>query len=102
VSTIWLAVGLTAVASFAIKAAGPALLGRRGFPPRAGGVISVLAPALLAGLVVSDLLGTHWRSADVPVGLGVAVAVVGRLAGAPPAGCLVVAVLTTALVRAVG
>jgi branched-subunit amino acid transport protein len=68
-------VALTALASFAIKATGPAILGNRPLPSRARGVIALLAPALLAGLVISDILGPNWSSANGPLALGVVTAV---------------------------
>jgi branched-subunit amino acid transport protein len=70
-----------AVINFAYKAVGPAVLGDREFPPRAQSVVDALPAALLAGLLVVDLLGEHWQDFDWTVlpGLGVAVALrVGR------------------------
>jgi hypothetical protein len=74
VTTIWTCVALTALASFAIKATGPAILGNRLLPSRAAGVIALLAPALLAGLVISDILGPNWSSANGPLALDVEIA----------------------------
>lgn len=100
--TIWICVALTAVASFAIKAAAPAILGNRPLPSRATGVIALLAPALLAGLVISDILGPHWSSADGALALGVTVAAATRArTGAPAPACVIAAVLATAVARAV-
>jgi branched-subunit amino acid transport protein len=98
--TIWICVALTALASFAIKAAGPAILGNRGLPQRAGGVIALLAPALLAGLVTSDILGANWSSANGPLALGVLAAIATRATGLPPPACVVAAVVVTAVARA--
>jgi hypothetical protein len=50
----WAVIALLAVGTFAIKAAGPALLGGRPLPERLNGVIALLAPALLAGLVITE------------------------------------------------
>ena len=99
--TIWICVALTALASFAIKATGPAILGSRPLPRRARGVIALLAPALLAGLVVSDILGTHWSAADGPLALGVLAAVATRTSGLPSAACVIAAVVVTAVARAI-
>lgn len=53
-STVWLTIaGCTAV-TLAIKAFGPVVMGGRQLPPRVGGVIMLMAPALLAALVVSS------------------------------------------------
>jgi branched chain amino acid efflux pump len=50
----WTVIALLAVGTFAIKAAGPAILGDRPLPERLSGVIGLLAPALLAGLVINE------------------------------------------------
>jgi Branched-chain amino acid transport protein (AzlD) len=50
----WMVIALLAIGTFAIKAAGPAILGGRPLPERLNGVIALLAPALLAGLVISE------------------------------------------------
>lgn len=99
-TTIWICVALTALASFAIKATGPAILGDRSLPSRAKGIIALLAPALLAGLVVSDILGSNWSSADGPLALGVLTAAAGRTTGLPAPGCIILAVGVTAITRA--
>lgn len=99
--TIWICVALTALASFAIKATGPAILGNRPLPSRASGVIALLAPALLAGLVISDILGPNWSSADGPLALGVVAAAASRTTGLPTPACIIVAVAVTAVARAV-
>jgi branched-subunit amino acid transport protein len=99
--TIWICVALTAVASFAIKAAGPAILGNRPFPSGARGVIALLAPALLAGLVISDILGPNWSSVDGPLALGVLTAAASRTSGLPAPVCIIVAVAVTAAAHAV-
>ena len=50
----WAVIGALAVGTFAIKAAGPAVIGQRPLPDRLAGVIALLAPALLAGLVIME------------------------------------------------
>ena len=47
-TTLWVTVFAVALASAAIKAAGPVLVGGRELPPRVVSVIALLAPALLA------------------------------------------------------
>lgn len=54
-TSVTLIAGL-AVVTAAIKAAGPVVLGGRELPPQFLGVISLLAPALLAALVVTATL----------------------------------------------
>jgi hypothetical protein len=100
-TTIWTCVALAALASFAIKATGPAILGNRPLPSRAKGVIALLAPALLAGLVISDILGPHWSTASAPLALGVLAAAAGRTAGLPTPACIIAAIIVTAVTRAV-
>ena len=53
----WTVIALLALGTFAIKAAGPATLGKRPLPARLNGVIALLAPALLAGLVIFESFG---------------------------------------------
>ncbi|NSC20421.1 branched-chain amino acid ABC transporter [Streptomyces albus subsp. chlorinus] len=62
--TPWPAVVAVAALSFALKAAGPALLGERELPPRARAVIALMAPALLAGLVTVEVADEGWRTVD--------------------------------------
>jgi hypothetical protein len=56
-TTLWVAIIAVALASATIKAAGPVLVGGRELPPRAVSVIALLAPALLAALVVTETFG---------------------------------------------
>ncbi len=72
----------------------------RPLPARATGVIALLAPALLAGLVISDVLGPDWSSADGSLALGVIIAAATRIAGAPTPACVIAAIIVTALARA--
>jgi branched-subunit amino acid transport protein len=60
-SAIWLTIAGCTVVTAAIKAFGPVVMGGRELPPRIGGVIVLMAPALLAALVVSSALadGEH-------------------------------------------
>lgn len=52
--TKWVVISALAVATVAIKASGPVALGGREMSPRAAAVIGLLAPALLAALVVVE------------------------------------------------
>jgi uncharacterized membrane protein len=99
VSAVWLTIVLVAVASAAIKAAGPLLLGDRQLGPRATVVVASLGPALLTALVLVDTI-TAGRRLVVDARLaGVAAAGVALLLRAPMLLVLAVAVATTALVR---
>jgi branched-subunit amino acid transport protein len=54
VSEVWLAVIVVGVVSIAIKAVGPVLLHDRRLPRRLEDVVALLAPAVLAALVVTQ------------------------------------------------
>ena len=53
----WLVIGIVGAVTIAFKASGPVLLGRRELPPRALALVEVLAPAMLAALVVTQAVG---------------------------------------------
>ena len=98
--TVWLAIAVVAVVNIALKAAGPAVLGDRELPARAVRVVDSLAAALLAGLLVTALLGTRWRDADASVLPGLLAAAGLALARVPALVCVAVAVVVTIGVRA--
>jgi branched-subunit amino acid transport protein len=91
---VWITIaGLTA-ATVAIKAAGPLIAGGRELPAGAYAVISLLAPALLTALILTD---TFAREQDLTVD--------GRAAGLVCAGVAVALrapLLVTVLVAAAG
>jgi hypothetical protein len=96
---LWLAIAAVAVLSFAIKAAGPALLGGRELPEWARGVTALLASALLAGLIVVHLVGTGWNAAAATVLAGLAVTAGTRLLKAPMLLAVLAGIAATALLR---
>ena len=51
---VWLTIGGLFAATVAIKAAGPLIVGGRELPQGAYAVIGLLAPALLAALILTD------------------------------------------------
>jgi branched chain amino acid efflux pump len=53
----WVVVVWLAVTTAVIRAAGPVALGGRELPVRVMGVVALLAPALLAALVVTETFG---------------------------------------------
>ena len=53
----WLVIAVVGVVTILFKASGPVLLGSRELPPRALSVVEVLAPAMLAALVVTQTVG---------------------------------------------
>jgi branched-subunit amino acid transport protein len=53
----WIVIAVVGVATMLFKASGPVLLGRRELPPRVAALVEVLAPAMLAALVVTQAVG---------------------------------------------
>lgn len=53
----WITIAALAVASAAIRAAGPVALGGRSLPARVSGLIDMIAPALLTALIVVETVG---------------------------------------------
>ena len=50
-------IAVVGVVTMSFKATGPVLLGRRELPPRVAALVEVLAPAMLAALVVTQAVG---------------------------------------------
>jgi branched-subunit amino acid transport protein len=96
----WWTVTLVGAATIAIKGAGPVLLGGRVLPPRAAGVIGLLAPALLAALVAISTFGAHRALVLDERALGVAAGAVAVGLKAPPLIVVIVAAAVTAAARA--
>jgi branched-subunit amino acid transport protein len=103
VSDVWITIAVLGVATAAIRASGPVLLGGRELPARLQGVIALLAPALLAALVVVETIGAPAGGAlDIDerlVGVGAAGIVLVRGGSTLPA--IAVAGLVTAGLRAI-
>jgi branched-subunit amino acid transport protein len=104
VSALWVAIVAVTLASAAIKAAGPILVGGRELPPRGNAVIALLAPALLAALVVTETFGDddYGHLALDERALGVGVAAVALALRAPVLLAVALAALVTALARLFG
>ena len=100
-TTTWLVVLLVGVATIAIKAIGPVLLGGRALPPRISSLIGLLAPALLAALVAINTFGDG-RSLVIDARvLGVGAAAIAIWRKAPLLLVVVIAAAVTATARAV-
>jgi branched-subunit amino acid transport protein len=56
-SAVWLAIIVVGAATIVLKASGPVLLGGRELPPRVKSLVVLLAPAVLAALVVTQVVG---------------------------------------------
>ena len=99
-TALWITIAAVALASAAIKAAGPVLVGGRELPERAVAVIALLAPALLSALVITETFGEDGHLVVDERAVGVAVAGVALALRAPVLVAIVLAAVTTALVRA--
>jgi branched-subunit amino acid transport protein len=99
VSASWTVVLLVGGFTMALKAAGPVLLGGRQLPPRVTDAFELLAPSLLAALVVTQALGGDGKLVvdERLVGVGVAAAAI-RLR-APLIVVMTLAAVSTALLR---
>ena len=100
-SAVWLCVLVVGAATIVFKATGPVLLGRRSLPAWLAAPVAMLAPAVLAALVVTQAVGGHREIvADARLaGLGAgAVAIALR---APLLVVIAVAAATAALVRVI-
>lgn len=100
-SEVWVTIGALALATAAIRAAGPVALGGRELPGRLRDAIGLLAPALLAALVMVQTLGAPSGGElelDERV-IGVAAAGGTLLAGGSTLLVVTVAALATALAR---
>lgn len=99
-SAVWLCVLAVGLATVAIKAAGPVLAGDRDLPDRAGRVVDLVAPALLAALVATNALATDDRIVIDERAAGLGVAAVAILLRAPLLVVVIAAAATAALLRA--
>ena len=101
-SAVWVAIVAVTLASAVIKAAGPILVGGRELPPRVNTVIALLAPALLAALVLTETFGDDGHLVLDEKALGVGVAAVALALRAPVLLAVALAALVTALARLFG
>jgi branched-subunit amino acid transport protein len=99
VSPAWTAVLAIGAATIAIKSAGPVLAGGRELPGRLAGVVELLAPAVLAALVVTQTVGGDGQLVIDERLAGVAVASVSIALRAPILVSVTIAALVTALLR---
>ena len=99
-STTWLVVLLVGAFTIAFKATGPVLLGGRELPSRMTGAFELLAPSLLAALVVTQAVGGKEAIVLDARLVGVAAAIVAVRLRAPLIVAIVVAAVATGLVRA--
>jgi branched chain amino acid efflux pump len=98
-SDVWLTVLLIGASTIALKAAGPTLRGGRELQARLSDALELLAPSVLAALVVTQALGEGGELVvdERLVGVGVAAAAI--RVRAPLIVVMILAALSTALVR---
>ncbi|HEY6958770.1 MAG TPA: AzlD domain-containing protein [Candidatus Limnocylindria bacterium] len=100
-STTWLVVLAVGAATVLIKGAGPVLLGGRALPGRLTTLLRLLAPAVLAALVATQVVVSGSRLVVDERLLALAVAFVALLLRAPVLVVVILAALVTALARLV-
>ena len=100
VSAVWTAVLAVGAGTVCLKALGPVALGGRRLPERVMGIVELLAPALLAALVVTQAAGGERQLVFDARLVGLATAVVAIRLRAPLLVVVIVAAATTAVVRA--
>ena len=97
---VWITIAGLTVAIMALKAAGPVILGGRELPDQALAVIALLAPALLAALVLTGTFTDDQELTLDPRAAGLGCAVVAAVLRAPLLVTVLVAAAGTAAVRA--
>jgi branched-subunit amino acid transport protein len=97
--TLWVAILAAAAVSMTFKAAGPAVLGERELPAAARNVIALMAPALLAALIVIHVGGPRWAELNWPMVAGLAATAVAWLLRAPLLVAAGAGVVVAALIR---
>jgi branched-subunit amino acid transport protein len=102
VSDVWIIVVLVGAATVALKAVGPVALGGRELPGPLTAILLLLAPALLAALVVTQAVGGDRELVFDERLLGLAAAAVATALRAPLLAVVVIAAAVTAAARALG
>lgn len=95
----WVVIAVVGIATMAFKASGPVLLGQRQLPARLNAVVEVLAPAMLAALVVTQTVGGDRELVLDERLAGVLVGAVAVRLRAPLILVMVVAAATAGLIR---
>ncbi|MGH3010715.1 MAG: AzlD domain-containing protein [Gaiellaceae bacterium] len=98
-SEVWIVIAVVGAATIALKAVGPVLLGGKPLPQHLTGVVALLAPALLAALVVTQAVGGDEEIVLDARLVGLGAAIVALLLRAPLLVVVFSAAAATALVR---
>ena len=99
-SDVWLAIVVVGTATVLLKATGPVLLGGRDLPPSVNALVVLLAPAVLAALVVTQVVGGDRELVFDARLVGLGAAGVAIAVRAPLMVVVVIAAAATAGVRA--
>ena len=100
-SAVWITIAALTVGTFAAKAVGPLVLGARPPGARTLAMTGLVAPALLAALVVYETFGAHGQGITLDArAAGLGAAVVAIVLRAPMLAVVLIAAAATALVRA--
>jgi len=101
VSGLWTVIVALTLATVAIRAVGPVLFGGRELPPRIAATVALLAPAVLAALVITSAFADGAKlSFDPARTLAIGAAAVALALRSPLLVAVVAAGATAALVRA--
>ena len=99
-SEVWTVVLVVGAGTILLKAVGPVVLGGRSLPARIAGPVELVAPAVLAALVVTQLVGGDRELVLDERLVGIAAAGFALVLRAPLLAVVAVAAVATALVRA--
>ncbi|WCB96974.1 hypothetical protein DSM104299_05744 [Baekduia alba] len=99
-STTWIVVLGAGLGTLVLKGLAPAVLGGRALPPRLVGAMALLAPTLLAALIVTNTFATGRDLVLDPRAAGLGAALVAVLLRAPVLVVIFVAAATAAGLRA--
>jgi branched-subunit amino acid transport protein len=97
--TVWLVAVVVGAATIGFKASGPVLLSHRHLPNQVAGLVALLAPVLLAALVVTQTVGGDNRLVLDARLAGVGIGAAAIAARAPLPVIVVAAAVATALAR---
>ncbi|MDX6437556.1 MAG: hypothetical protein QOF45_139 [Gaiellaceae bacterium] len=95
----WVVIAVVGAVTILFKASGPVLLGDRALPPRVAALVEVLAPAMLAALVVTQTVGGDRELVFDERLAGVAAGAIAVRLRAPLIVVMVVAATVAALIR---
>lgn len=100
-SDVWITIAALALATVVLRASGPVLLGGKSYPPRVWAVMALIAPAVLAALIVTETVGEGTSIVLDERLAGLAAAVAAVVMRAPILAVLVIAATATATLRVI-